>query len=300
MRAGIIFEWLGRKPDRPASESELVLLPVDSIRPGRFQPRRSIDQVELDELANSIRELGVLQPVVVRPLENGYELVMGERRWRAAKLAGLDHIPAIVRPLSDQDTALAALAENLQREDLSYWDEAASYDRFLKTFGVTQEELAKALGKSQSTIANKIRLLKLPEELRRQIQAAGLGERHARALLRLPDKVAQFEVLEKIVEEQLSASAAEELVSRVLRGEWRRSPDPEDKDGIGEETETKTRRLKNPLAKLKAIQDVRILLNTFRQGIETLRQAGLVADMESEEQDDHIEIRIRIPKEPKP
>lgn len=281
MSAGKIFDWLGLRVDRVAAGSQLVKIPVNKIHPGKFQPRRTMDQAELDSLAKSIREIGVLQPVVVRPsADGGFELVTGERRWRAAKAAGLKEIPAILRPLDDADTALAGLIENLQREDLSYWDEAAGYDNLLKNFPITQGQLAKALGKSQSTIANKVRLLKLPESIRRQIQAAGLGERHARALLRVPDPVAQTELLNQMVEGQLSASEAEDLIDRYLRGEGGNKP-----------------RRQRRMAKLKAIKDVRIMLNTFRQGVETLRQAGLPAEIVSEELEDHIEIRIRIPKE---
>ena len=286
MAAGGLFEWLGRFSER-AAESELASIPVHRIHPGRFQPRRSIDQAELEQLARSVREVGVLQPVVVRPSGDGYELVMGERRWRAAQAAGLETIPAIVRPLSDREAALAALAENLQREDLSYWDEAAGYERFLKTFGVTQEQLASALGKSQATIANKLRLLKLPEEVRRRLQAAGLGERHARSLLRLPDAQAQIEALTVMIDRALNAREAEEYVDRMLRGRVT--------EGHGTDRQRRDRR--RGKATVTVIKDVRIMLNTFRQGVEALRKAGLQADMRAEEAEDHIEIRIRIPKE---
>lgn len=295
VRAGGLFDWFGRKAERPSIDSELTSIPIAQISPGKYQPRRSIDQAELEGLAASIREMGVLQPVVVRPVEHGYELVMGERRWRAAKAAGLDQIPAIVRNLSDGDAALAALVENLQREDLSFWDEALAYDRLLKTFSMTQEQLAEALGKSQSTIANKVRLLRLPEEVKRQIQAAGLGERHARSLLRLPDKVAQMEAVRIMAEQQLSAAAAEQLVDQLLRNNEVSGSPAEDEPS---ESKSKRRgRRPGKRAKLTVIKDVRILLNTFKQGIEALRKAGLPAVMESQESDDHIEIHIRIPKE---
>ena len=175
-------------------------LPLNDIRPNPYQPRRQFSEGELAELADSIRRYGVLQPIVVRSGDEGLELVAGERRLRACKMLGLDTIPAVVRDLSDEDLAVLALVENLQREDLHFLEEAQGYQRLLEEFGLTQEELAKRIGKSQSTIANKIRLLKLSPPVQDFISREIISERHARALLKLPGEEEQLAILEKIIE----------------------------------------------------------------------------------------------------
>lgn len=291
MRSGGIFEWLGRRPSQ-ASDADLASLPVDRIDPSPFQPRRTLDQSELEDLAASIRQVGVLQPVVVRPRGDRYELVMGERRWRAAQAAGLRTVPALVRQLSDADVAVAALVENLQRADLSFWDEAAAYARIIDTFGLTQEQLAASIGRSQSAVANKLRLLRLPEEVRSRARSAGLGERHVRALLRLPDEETQLEALQEIIDGDLSAREAEELVDQLL-GNGGEAPEDET---AAREPDTVSERPRARRAHLPVIKDVRIMLNTFRQGVEALRKVGLKAELRTLERDDHIEVTIRIPK----
>src|SRR5690606_13984093 len=261
--------------------------------PSPHQPRRTMDQAELEALAASVRQMGVLQPVVVRRRGDRFELVMGERRWRAAQAAGLREIPALIRDLDDRDAAVAALIENLQRSDLSFWDEAAGYARVIEEFGLTQEELAAALGRSQAAVSNKLRLLRLPEEVRRQAQAAGLGERHVRSLLRLPDVQAQLEVLAEIVARDLSAGEAEALVAERL-GEPPAGREPQDEAAAAA---AGRRRRGRRRAGLPVIKDVRILLNTFRQGIDALRKAGLDASMNLKEEPGHIEVVIRIPRQ---
>lgn len=281
MKSSGWLDWLGRRPGTAAG-GDLTNLPVKRIDPSPFQPRRTLDQAELEALAASVRQVGILQPVVVRRRGDRYELIMGERRWRAAQAAGLVEIPALIRDFSDHEAAVAALIENLQRSDLSYWDEAAGYARVMEQFGLTQEELAAALGRSQSAVSNKLRLLRLPEEVRRRAQSAGLGERHVRALLRLPDEQAQLEVLSDVVARELSARETEALVAERLAG-----PAP-----AGAEQRRKARRLR----RLPVIRDVRILLNTFRQGVDALRKSGVDADLKLLETDDHIQVTIRIPR----
>lgn len=191
-------------------------LPLNDIRPNPYQPRRQFSEGELAELADSIRRYGVLQPIVVRSGDEGLELVAGERRLRACKMLGLDTIPAVVRDLSDEDLAVLALVENLQREDLHFLEEAQGYQRLLEEFGLTQEELAKRIGKSQSTIANKIRLLKLSPPVQDFISREIISERHARALLKLPGEEEQLAILEKIIERGLTVQETEAYIALSL------------------------------------------------------------------------------------
>lgn len=294
MKSSSWFDWLGRRAGQP-SGPDLVFLPVHRIDPSPFQPRRTMDQAELEALAASVRQVGILQPVVVRRRGDRYELVMGERRWRAAQAAGLAEVPALVRELEDDDAAVAALIENLQRSDLSYWDEAAGYARVMEEFGITQEELAAAVGRSQSAVSNKLRLLRLPEEVRRRAQSAALGERHVRALLRLPDEQAQLEALEEIVARELSAREAEALVAERIAGSQR--PQEDAPAGDPQAARDGRGRRRRRLSRLPVIKDVRILLNTFRQGVDALRKAGLDAELKLTEEEDHIEVSIRIPRQ---
>jgi len=272
--------WLRRVlPSRDRGET-VSEIPVDAIVFNPYQPRRAFGEEELRELATSIREYGVIQPIVVRPYGKGFELIAGERRLRAAKLAGLETIPAIIREASNRDTALLALVENLQREDLSFLDEAEGYQRLLEEFGLTQEELARRVGKSQSTIANKLRLLRLPESVRRAIRERGISERHARALLRLDEEEVQLAVVERVVEEDMTVREAEELVASIAAG-------PEARDsGAGTRRERVT----------AVFKDIRIFLNSFRQAVAALRKAGIAAEMTQTDVGDALEIRVRIPK----
>lgn len=274
-------EWLPWVGARAASGTDAPLRQVrlSEIRPNPFQPRRVFDEAGLEELADSIRRVGLLQPLLVRPArDGGYELVAGERRWRAAQLAGLERVPVVVRPMDDQDTAVLALVENLQREDLGFFEEALAYQELLSRFGLTQEQLARLLGKQQSTIANKLRLLRLPEEVRERIVDGGLSERHARALLRLESVAEQKAVVDEVIRRQLSARETEALVA-ARAGEKRQE---RRRGGVG--------------TGLRVIKDVRILLNTVRVGVETLRRAGLPASFEQADEEEWIEVRIRIPK----
>jgi ParB family transcriptional regulator, chromosome partitioning protein len=190
------------------------LIPIELIRPGAFQPRRRFAEAELDALAQSIREKGVLQPLLVRPLngeEADFELVAGERRWRAAQRVGLHEVPVIVRPIADSEALEIALVENLQREDLSPLEEAEAYSRLIDEFGRTQASLAEALGKSRSHVANTVRLLSLPPQVRRRLEEGELSAGHARALLAAADAPG---LAEEVVRRGLNVRATELLVQR--------------------------------------------------------------------------------------
>lgn len=188
-------------------------LPLDRIRPNKDQPRRTFDDVELAELADSIRQNGVLQPLLVRDRGNYYEIVAGERRYQAARAAGLDEVPVIIRDISDDDVFKLALIENLQRSDLSPLEEANGYRQLIKEKGLTQEELAKILSKSRSTITNTLRLLDLPEEVQELVETGRLTAGHARAILAVPDEEGRIALAKRVVSERLSVRQTESLAS---------------------------------------------------------------------------------------
>ena len=188
-------------------------LPLDRIRPNKGQPRRTFDDAELAELADSIRQNGVLQPLLVRDRGNHYEIVAGERRYQAARAAGLDEVPVIIRDISDDDVFKLALIENLQRSDLSPLEEANGYRQLIKEKGLTQEELAKILSKSRSTITNTLRLLDLPEEVQELVETGRLTAGHARAILAVPDEEGRIALAKKVVADHLSVRQTESLAS---------------------------------------------------------------------------------------
>ncbi len=197
---------------RPVDGEEVRKIALGQVEPGRFQPRQEFASKELQELASSIEQNGLLQPIIVRPGGAGYEIVAGERRWRAAKLAGLDEIPAIVRRYDDEQALVLALVENVQRTDLNPIDKAQAYRRLSQQLGQTHEEVAKRLGLDRSSVSNMIRLLGLPEEVRELVRQRALSMGHARALLGLADDADQLRVAEKIVRDELSVRATESLV----------------------------------------------------------------------------------------
>ncbi|MDR3589269.1 MAG: ParB/RepB/Spo0J family partition protein [Negativicutes bacterium] len=190
---------------------------IAEIVPNQFQPRRVFDEDALHELAQSIRQYGVLQPVVVRKIMNGYELVAGERRWRAAKLAGLNDIPAVIKDYTDAAMTEIALVENLQREDLNPIEESVAYRRLMEEFGLTQEEVARRIGRSRSMIANVVRLLQLPSVIQDYVSRGTLSIGQARPLISLDSEELQLEIAETIIHEDLTARDAEELVRRTLK-----------------------------------------------------------------------------------
>ena len=194
---------------------QLTVLNINDILPNRFQPRIRFDEEKLEELAESIGKYGVIQPIVVRPVSNKYEIIAGERRYKASKLANKSTIPAIIVNLSDKDSEEIALLENIQRQQLSPIEEAVSYKRILDMGYITQEELAKKIGKAQSTIANKIRLLNLDDEVQNYLLNNKISERHARSLLRIPDKEKQVEMLHRIVEERLTVKQTDREIEKL-------------------------------------------------------------------------------------
>lgn len=202
-------------------EGQVQDIAVDEVRPAPDQPRQRLDEEGLAELAQSVRAHGVLQPVLVRPVAGGYELVAGERRWRAAVLAGLRTIPAIIKDVSEAERLELALVENLQREDLNPMEEAAGFRQLMERFGYTQEQLAARVGKSRSYVANTLRLLGLASAVQEMVRAGKLSAGHARALLAIPDEGLQVAVAESLVRRGASVREAEEVVRREVRGAGR-------------------------------------------------------------------------------
>ena len=207
-------------PDAPLSAptgSERALeVDIDLLRPNKFQPRTHMDDARIEDLSRSIRSNGVIQPIVVRRTETGYEIVAGERRWRASQRAGLLKVPVVVRDIPDDRLLAAALIENIQREDLNPIEEAVAYRRLADEFSLTQEQIAESVGKDRSSIANYVRLLKLPAKVREQIASSALSMGHARALLALPDEAAQVRIAGDIVDKRLSVRETENLVKRAV------------------------------------------------------------------------------------
>ena len=260
-------------------QNKLVELPVHQISANPNQPRLKFDTSSIGELSESIKKYGVIQPITVRRLASDrYELIAGERRLRASIMAGLLKIPAIIVSLGDNDSAVVALIENIQRENLSFMEEAESYRNLLCSLGFTQEELAKRLGKTQSSVANKVRLLKLPNAVRETIKESSLTERHARALLRLESEQRQLIAIEKIIERNLNVAQTEELIEKMLNEKVKRKAD------------IKSFSPKTPL------KDVRIFANTVRHAIDVMRKNGIEAESIDNECDEYYEYIIHIPK----
>lgn len=261
-------------------KEQIVQIPVQQISINPYQPRKTFEKEKLVELAESIREVGLLQPIVVRKLGSTYELIAGERRWQAAKLAGLETIPGIVKAdYSDKQVAQAALIENIQREDLNPLEEAMAYQRLINEFGTKQEELALQVGKSQSTIANKLRLLNLSSETRDMLGRGELNERQARALLKVKVETDQIALAKIAVENGLNVKQTEEIIERHLTG-----------SSVKEVAATA-----KPLRKFVP-KDIRIFLNTIKQSYKMMQQAGIKTELAEEEHDDHIVITVKILK----
>lgn len=248
---------------------------VDLIVPNLYQPRKCFDEESLEELAQSINAYGIIQPLSVRRLdEDKFELVAGERRLRAAKKAGLTEVPVIIVDISDRESAAIALLENLQRENLNFLEEAEAYYNLIKDHSYTQEKLAEAIGKKQSTIANKIRLLRLEPEIRSILLENNLTERHARALLKLPDVQLQKKVLKIVVKKTLNVKKTEDLIEKEL-------------SKIQKSNATSGKK------KIKGIFSAKVYINTVRQVFDKF---GLNAQYASKDLNDKIEITITIPK----
>ncbi len=250
-------------------------LGVEEIRPNPHQPRRTFEEQGLAELADSIRSYGILQPLTVRRTETGYELIAGERRLRAAKLAGERQVPCLVARVGEEDSALLALMENLQRRDLDCWEEAEAIARLITTYNLTQEQAAEKIGKSQSAVANKLRLLRLSRAVRNSLRQKDLSERHARALLRLSDEHQQLCALEEIARRGYNVARTEEYVEQLLQQNRQTPPQ-------GRTT--------------YIIKDVRLFLNSVERGLGIMRRAGVDAQIGRSDTDEEIRLTIRIPK----
>jgi ParB family transcriptional regulator, chromosome partitioning protein len=257
------------------SNEEVRRIPINQIVPNRFQPRTVFDDEKIEELARTIHTHGIIQPIVLREYEEDkFEIIAGERRWRAMKKLGWEEAPAIIKNMSDTETASVALIENLQREELSPIEEAIAYGKLLELHNLTQEALAQRLGKGQSTVANKLRLLKLPEEIQEALLNKEISERHARSMIPLKERDKQIQLLQEIIEKSLNVKQTEERVVKML-----------------EQTQQK------PKPKRKAFsKDMRIAVNTIRQSLNMVSDSGINLNAEEEEFEDFYQFTIKIPK----
>lgn len=260
----------------------ITYIPVEDIVPGQMQSRRSFSREGLEELRDSIARCGILQPLTVRQKGERFELIAGERRLRAAKMAGLDEVPCIVMDVDMERSGVIALIENIQRRDLSFIEEAEGIYQLIRLFGMTREQAAGCLGKSQSAIANKLRLLRLPEEVLERLRTEGLSERHARALLRLESAEQQARALDFIIDQRMNVTAAEEYVERLCRPP--------------EETEPPLSPAAQSGRSVFVMKDARIFLNTLERNLETLRAAGIDAETTRDETESALVLTVRIPK----
>lgn len=250
------------------------MINIDEIKVNPFQPRKKFNNSDLDELCESIKQFGVLQPLLVRKINNEYELIAGERRLRASVKAGLTTVPCILTEMDDEKSAAISLIENLQRKDLDYFEEAEGIKRLIDVFGYTQEETAKILGKSQPSIANKLRLLRINNGLRKLITENGLTERHARALLVLDDDSKRKLAIDRIISLQLNVEQSEKLIEKIKENK--------------------------PIGKAKPLKlvfkDTRIFTNTINNALKVMKDSGINAISKKRENDEYIIYMLKIPK----
>ena len=258
--------------DMLKKQNTVERLPIELIFPNRFQPRKSFEEKELSELAESIRENGLIQPVSVRRTEGGYELIAGERRLRACKLINRKTIEAIVYDIDDKDCAVWALIENLKRSDLCVFDEAEGMEKIISLWGAGNEEAARKLGIAPSTLSNKLRILKLPEEAKRLITENALTERHARELLRIKDDDEKMKALRHIISKNLNVSETERYINSLC---------------AKEKKQTKTKYF---------VKDVRLFINTFEHAVDVMNDSGIGAVANVSEYEDSIVYSVSIPK----
>lgn len=265
-----MFEFLKKQDDD--ENLKIISLPLEQIAPNPNQPRKYFDPNAMDELAESIAQYGLIQPITVRKNGRGYELIAGERRFRASIAAGLKEIPAVIIEADNNKSAILALLENLQREDLSFFEIAESYKSLIRDQGMTQAEIASKMGKSQSSVANKIRLLRLPPRVKKLIRDYDLTERHARALLLLNDEDKQLEAVRTVFRDHLSVSQTEELVHEMLQ--------------------EKTK--KEQTVQISTIKDVKVFKNTVKKALDIMKRGGVEAHMEEIKFDWGTEYIIRV------
>lgn len=261
------------KQQRVKSTAEIYNIPQAMIVPNPNQPRKRFDYDELENLAQSIRENGILQPITVRKREDKkYELVSGERRLRAARLVGMVKIPSIVINIDDKNSAMFSIIENLQRQSLDFFEEAEAIEKLVGEYAMSREEVAQKLGLAPSTVSNKLRILRLPEEMRFELARAGLTESHARALLMLEDDNQRARALSIIVDRHLNVAESERMINQMIN---------------------RNNRSRNPL---RGIRDIRLFINTLNHAVDTIRRAGVEADAARSETEEYIEYVVRIPK----
>ncbi|CAM3631005.1 nucleoid occlusion protein [Marinicrinis lubricantis] len=268
-----IFGFGEKGQTQEEQKDEVRQLPIDDIVPSPYQPRTIFDDEKIDELCQTIKTHGVIQPIVVRIRQNHYEIIAGERRYRAVKKLGMDHIPAIIREFNDSQAASIALIENLQRENLTSIEEAAAYQQLIELHSLTQESLAQRLGKSQSTIANKIRLLQLSDPVKEALLERKITERHARALLSLPEEELQLKVLEDIITKELNVKQTEARIQFL-----------------------KMAKQSSKSKRISFSKDVRLALNTIRQSVDMIVGTGMKVEKDEKDTEEYYEITIKIPK----
>ena len=257
-----------------ATDVQVLHIPLSKIVPNPYQPRKEFESEALSELADSIRQYGVLQPLLVAPGKGDtYILIAGERRLRASTMAGLGTVPVIVSEYTTQQIAEIALIENLQRKDLHYLEEAEGYEKLVNTFHLTQESMAIRVGKKQSTIANKLRLLRLPSPVRKKLHDSDLTERHARVLLKLENEDLQKAVLQKVLKGHLNVRQTEALVEKTLK---------------------EAGKLNQKKPRFVVVNDVRIYLNSIKEIMETVKTSGIPSSMEQEMDGDDVVVTLRI------
>ena len=255
--------------------NEIVKINVDKVIPNIYQPRKYFSEEAIQELSQSIKQFGIIQPLTVRKMGEVFELVAGERRLRAAKLADLETVPCNVIDITDSESAQIALLENLQREDLNYIEEAEAYYNLINDHNFTQDELAKRMGKKQSTIANKLRLLKLSSEVRLICLTNKLTERHARALLTVPNQELQLKIVEKVIKDSLNVKRTEELINKELL------------KLAGEELKSNRKR------SIRSVLPAKLYLNTIKQ---VLQKFDIPAEYAYKDEEEFIEVTVKIPK----
>ncbi len=270
----MVWSFFLKSPQR----ASVVNIPLEKIRVGKFQPRYIVDEGELQELAASIRQVGIIQPILVRPAGDYFELVAGERRMRATQIAGFKEIPAIVREISDREAAEIALVENLQRKGLHFFEEAEGYARLISEFKMTQTDVAKKMGLSQSAVANKLRLLRLSEPVRKKIIELGLSERHARALLELDNEEEQLQLLEIAAQKEITVKEWEHLI----------------KCKKGRIISQEIKKRKSAKRVVPVIKDLKLFMNSLERGIKTLRDAGLYVQLRHHYEGTRLQITIEV------
>ena len=265
----------GVKEDEQAALQEVA---IQQIVANRYQPRTVFEETELDELAQSIKQHGILQPIVLRKVTSDmYEIIAGERRFRAAKKAGLERVQAIVRNVSAVDAAILALIENVQREDLSAIEEAKSYEQLQGLYGGTQQDIAQMVGKSQSAVANKLRLLNLTTEVQEAIENRHITERHGRSLLKIKNAEAQIQILKWILSRKMTVAETENYVERFLENE-------------------KLKKSKNNLIFFNIAKDTKLAVNTINKAVKTIQEFGMEVEYEKEETDTEYILKVIVPK----